>query len=198
MERAVPIIHPPLNMPLPPRSPTGHPAFHPTPFLARLQSVLHLPEHAAAIAVKRHGLRDARPSVAARRLFGAARREVADLGFFRKATAHPGHSEAHSRLCLYLVAHTMYGTCRPASVSEPSAAASRSFSSFAALFVNVMTSTELGAALRSSITCWTRATTTRVLPLPGPALTRTVSDLSHRTAARCSALRPSAARCGRC
>lgn len=53
----------------------------------------------------------------------------------------------------------------------PSSAWSRSWSSSAAFLVKVMHSIELGATSRSVTSCATRCVSTRVLPLPGPAIT---------------------------
>ena len=69
----------------------------------------------------------------------------------------------------------------------PSTPFSRSFSSSAALLVKVMTRTLLAGTPSDSRRA-TRAVTTRVLPDPGPALTRTAEVLQY-TAACCSSFK---------
>ena len=73
--------------------------------------------------------------------------------------------------------------------TPPTSAATRSFISAAALFVNVIARIENGDASRSAIRYASRCVSTRVLPDPAPAITST-GPTGSVTASRCAGLRP--------
>ncbi len=76
------------------------------------------------------------------------------------------------------------------STGAPVRAETRSFISRAALLVKVTARTWLGQARPVDRRCASLVVSTRVLPVPAPASTRT-GPSSASTAARCSGFRPS-------
>ena len=75
----------------------------------------------------------------------------------------------------------------PEPAAGPTSSAMRSRSSFAARFVKVSARTEPASSPRDATRCATRRVSTRVLPVPGPATTRT-GPKPQSTAAACCAL----------
>ncbi len=78
---------------------------------------------------------------------------------------------------------------------RPTSSSTRSRISAAALLVNVMARIEPGCALRSAISQAIRRVSTRVLPEPAPATTRSGVP-ACTTAARCGSLSPSSSSSG--